>query len=77
MCMREAYLRKRGLSSTIAGIYDTAVKPGNVAHMNSRAVILLTLVEDLRLPKPQYNVVIRKATKTLSNTRGMMKLGSE
>ena len=61
----------------MAGTYATAVKPGKVAHMNSKAVILLTFVDVLRWPRPQYSVVMRNATNSLSNTLGMTKLGSE
>ena len=43
-----AYLLNRGLPSTIAGTYATAVKPGRVAHINNSEDMLLTFVDVLR-----------------------------
>ena len=47
-----AYLLKRGLSRTMAGVYDTAVKPGRVAYINSSEARLFTFADVLRRPRP-------------------------
>lgn len=47
-----AYLLKRGLSRTMAGVYDTAVNPGSVAYMNSSEARLFTFEDVLRRPRP-------------------------
>lgn len=74
---RATDLVNNGRSKNMLGIYETAVKPGSVAHMKSIELMLLTLLADSPLPTFWYNNSISNAMANLSNMRGPTKRTSE